>query len=65
MPRKDDLRQIDALCRRHRMTPDQERRFRRLLHELKASGAGGTANDRGDFTWDELNALADEFLAEE
>lgn len=65
MPRKDDLRQVDALCRRHRMTPDQERRFRRLIHDQKAAGEGGTANDRGDFTWDELDALATEFMAEE
>lgn len=53
------------MCRRHRMTPEQERRFRRLLHELKAAGEGGTANDRGDFTWDELDALAREFMGEE
>ena len=39
------------------MTPDQERRFRRLIHDQKAAGEGGTANDRGDFTWDELDAL--------
>jgi hypothetical protein len=44
------------------MSPEQELRFRRLLHELKAEGHGGTANDRGDFTWDELDALAAEFM---
>ncbi|MBX9628769.1 MAG: hypothetical protein K2X82_33555 [Gemmataceae bacterium] len=65
MPRKSDLRQVDAVCRLHRMTPDQERQFRRLIHELKAAGEGGTANDRGDFTWDELDALAAEFVAGE
>ena len=65
MPRKDDLRQVDAMCRRHRMSPDQERRFRRALHELKAAGEGGTANDRGDFTWDELDVVASEFMAGE
>lgn len=43
------------------MTPDQERWFRRILHELKDAGEGGTLNERGDFTWGELEALADEF----
>ena len=63
MPRKNDLRQVDAVCRAHRMSPEQERRFRRLLHELKAAGEIGSANDRGDFTWDELDALASEYMA--
>ena len=65
MGRKANLRQVDEVCRHHRMTPDQDRRFRRLLHELKKSGHGGTANGRGDFTRQELHDLASEFVAEE
>lgn len=65
MPRKADLRQVDSMCRQHHMTPDQERRFRRLLHELKAAGEFGTANERGDFTWDELDSLASEYMSGE
>ena len=53
------------MCRQYGMTPDQERRFRRLLHELKAAGEFGTANERGDFTWDELDSLASEYMSGE
>ena len=63
VPRKPDLKQVNAVCRKFGITEPQERRFRRLMHELKAAGDGGTANDRGDFTWEELNDLAAEFLA--
>ena len=53
------------MCRQYGMTPDQERRFRRLLHELKAAAECGTANERGDFTWDELDSLASEYMSGE
>src|SRR5947208_16405567 len=46
------------------MTPEQRRRFGDHVEELKASGQRGSKNDRGDFTYAELEALAREFLAE-
>ena len=60
-----DQRHAHASIGWNRMTPEQERRFRRLLHDLKAASEGGTANDRGDFTWDELDAVASEFMTGE
>ena len=36
--------------------------FREYLHQCKESGDHGTANERGDFTMDELRAKAREFL---
>ncbi len=62
MPRESDLRQVDAICRQYRMSADRERHFRRLLHELKSLGEKGSANDRGDFTRDELDSSALEFM---
>ena len=36
------------------MTPAERNGFSDYIHELKESGDRGTANSRGDFTWDEL-----------
>lgn len=61
MGRKRDLKQVDAVCRRHGMTREEEFAFREYIHELKDSGAGGTGPD-GDFTEAELNEAARDFL---
>src|SRR4051794_19729811 len=44
------------------MSPLDRRLFGLYLEECKGSGHRGTANDRGDFTMDELRELAREFL---
>jgi hypothetical protein len=64
MGRKRDLKQVDAICREFGMDGDTELEFRDYLHECKESGDRGTANDRGDFTMDELREKAREFLGE-
>lgn len=61
MGRKNDLRQVDAVCREYRMTREQEFAFRDYLHEVKNSGQKGSGAN-GDFTYDELQRLAEEFL---
>lgn len=62
MPRKKDLRRVDAVCREFDMDPEKAFDFREYLHECKESGDRGTSNERGDFTMDELRAKAREFL---
>lgn len=62
MPRKHDLRQVDAIARRYGLDRDE---FGAYLEECKAHGDRGTANPRGDFTWDELEQKAREFLGRE
>ena len=62
MGRKSDLRRVDAVAREFKMTPEAELEFRDYLHECKESGLFGTANDRGDFTMEELRERAREFL---
>lgn len=47
------------------MDKQQRRDFGDYLEDCKNSGDRGTRNDRGDFTWPELEEEAREFLAEE
>lgn len=65
MGRKSDLRQVDAVATEFRMTAQTRREFGDFLEECKAAGDRGTANDRGDFTYEELRQKAREFLGEE
>lgn len=57
MAGKRERRQVDAVARRYGLDPDE---FGEYLEECKAHGDCGTLNDRGDFTWDELCAKAEE-----
>lgn len=59
MGRKDDLKQVDAVAREFGIFDRHE--FGDYLEECKASGDRGTKNDRGDFTYEELQAKAKEF----
>lgn len=54
MGRKDDNRQFRDACNHLGMTPAERNGFSDWIHDLKASGERGSANGRGDFTWDEL-----------
>ena len=60
---KDDIRQIEAIARWFGMTRAQRRRFGDYVEKLKAMGRRGSKNDRGDFTFAELEELAREFLS--
>ena len=64
MARKLDIKEIERMARKHGMTEDQRRDFGDFLEECKRGGEVGTKNDRGDFTWDELDRKAREFLGE-
>lgn len=54
MGRKSDNQQFRDACNHLGMTPAERNGFSDYIHELKESGDRGTANSRGDFTWDEL-----------
>ena len=60
--KKNDLQQVDDVADKFRMTEQERKAFGRFLEDLKRSGEGGTANERGDFTWKELEEKAREFL---
>jgi hypothetical protein len=60
--RKKDLRRVDAVCKEFGMKGEQEFDYRDYLHECKESGDFGTANEKGDFTMDELRERARDFL---
>ena len=62
MPRKRDLKQIDAICSEFGLDDNESWKFREYLHDCKESGELGTLNSRGDFTMAELRAKAREFL---
>lgn len=44
------------------MTEEERRDFGDFLEEEKAAGNGGTKNEPGDFTYQELRQKAREFL---
>lgn len=63
MVRKRDLKDVDAVAKQFGMNKEQRRDFGDYLEECKESGDGGSRNDRGDFTWTELEEKAKEFLS--
>jgi hypothetical protein len=52
--RKSDNQQFRDACNQLGMTPEERNGFSEYIHDLKDSGERGSANSRGDFTWDEL-----------
>ncbi len=59
---KEDIRRFRKACRELGLTPDEADRFSDYVHDHKSHGELGTANERGDFTWDELLELGRGFL---
>ena len=59
---KDDIKQFRDACLHLGMTAAERNDFGDYIHDLKASGDGGSANGRGDFTWDELLERGREYL---
>lgn len=62
MGNKKDIQQVKAVAREYNMTEEEKRDFGDFLENEKADGNGGTKNDRGDFTYQELKQKAREFL---
>jgi hypothetical protein len=58
---KDDIKLFRAVARKHKMSPEQTWEFSDYIHSLKDSGDYGSGK-RGDFTYQELNDLAKDFL---
>lgn len=53
------IKQIEQMARKHHMTPEQRRAFGDYVEQEKMmTGRGGADN----FTWEELEQLAQEFL---
>ncbi len=53
---------MEAVAREFNMTEEERRDFGDFLEEEKAVGNGGTKNERGDFTYQELRQKARDFL---
>ncbi|MFO0938885.1 MAG: hypothetical protein U0798_20470 [Gemmataceae bacterium] len=62
MGAKHDIKQVNSVAALMHMSPIQRREFGDYLELQKRLGNGGTANDRGDFTYQELIEKAVEFL---
>ncbi len=58
---KADIKEVESIARRHGMSRKQRREFGDYIHEKKQSGEGGS-KPNGDFTYQELDQLAREFL---
>jgi hypothetical protein len=59
---KGDIDQINDIAREYEMSNSQREKFGHFIEQEKEGGGGGTANERGDFTYQELRQLAQEFL---
>ncbi len=53
---------MEAVAREFNMTESERRDFGDFLEEEKATGNGGTKNERGDFTYQELRQKTSDFL---
>ena len=62
MVKKKDIQQLEAVAREFNMTEEERRDFGYFLEEEKAVGNGGTKNERGDFTYQELRQKTRDFL---
>ncbi|NET03113.1 MAG: hypothetical protein F6K61_21740 [Sphaerospermopsis sp. SIO1G1] len=62
MGKKDELKQVDAIAQEFRMSTELRYAFGIFLEEEKRNGYGGSLNERGDFTYQELRQKAKEFL---
>ncbi len=62
MVKKKDIQQVEAVAREFNMTEEERREFGDYLEDEKAVGYGGTKNERGDFSYQELRQKAQIFL---
>jgi len=62
---KQDIRDVEAIAIQFGMDAEQRREFGDFLEECKQSGDRGSRNDRGDYTWRELEEKARQFLEPE
>jgi hypothetical protein len=58
---KDDIKNVRAVASRLGMTKEERDEFRSYIHESKSRGHFGSG-PRGDFTFQELLDLGQEFL---
>lgn len=62
MGNKKDIQQVEAIAKEFNMTETERRDFGDFLEAEKAAGNGGSKNERGDFSYQELRQKASEFL---
>jgi RHS repeat-associated protein len=62
--RKGDLQEVKNVADKFGLTRQEREAFGKFLEDLKQHGQGGSANERGDFTREELEEKAQEFLEE-
>jgi hypothetical protein len=60
--KKKDIQQVEAVSREFNMTEEERRDFGDFLEAEKLAGNGGTKNERGDFTYQDLKQKARIFL---
>lgn len=63
MPKDRDIAQVHSVARKYGITEDEQLwEFCRLIHSYKEEGFRGSKNKKGDFTFQELCELAEEFI---
>ncbi len=62
MGKKQDIQQLESVCREFHLSASDRRDFGDFLEAEKESGNGGMKNERGDFTYQELRIKMQEFL---
>lgn len=64
MGKKHDIKKVEAIAKLFGMDEETRRDFGDFIEECKQTGHRGSKNDRGDFTWSELEQKAREFLGQ-
>jgi hypothetical protein len=61
---KDDIKRVDKVAEKFGMDREQRQEFGDYIEDQKEHGNYGSGNERGDFTYQELKKLAEDFLDE-
>lgn len=59
---KKDIKQVDQIAREYKMNREQRYGFGKFLEEEKRELSRGKQNNKGDFTYQESQQKAEEFL---
>lgn len=62
MAKKEDIKQVEDISKKYGLTAEERRDFGDYLEDLKRSSFAGTKNEKGDFTFDELDRHCQDFV---
>jgi 3-hydroxyacyl-CoA dehydrogenase len=59
---KKDIKQVNDIAKAYNMTEEERKEFGKFLENEKKRGRIGNKNDKGDYTYQELEEKARKFI---